>query len=182
MKIKLIISIYFIIGTSLAICLGKATFSPSERCVAPLYREYVHLRWTWTGRRHFSVSLLAWNFPLLRFSENGWRGLGSGGIEASESRRKPPSYIQGNQAPFQRLFHKLLSSFSWKTPKGHPLRILRRGFFLWLYRRGKNEPQRDWKKKIFRGLKALSADIFQTAYFFHHSQPSVINGHIRFSV
>lgn len=55
-------------------------------------------------------------------------------------------------------------------------------FFLWLYRRGKNEPQRDWKKKIFRGLKALSADIFQTAYFFHHSQPSVINGHIRFSV
>lgn len=172
MKIKLIISIYFIIGTSLAICLGKATFSPSERCVAPLYREYVHLRWTRTGRRNFDVGLLAWNFPLLRFSENGWRGLEAGGLRLSESRRKPPPYIQGNQAPSQRLFHKLLSSFSWKTPKGHPLRILRRGFFYDCTDAEKMSLNGTEKRKFSGGLRRYRQIFFKRHIFFIIPNPA----------
>ena len=137
-----------------------------RRPVAPLYREYVHLRWTWTGRRNFDVGLLAWNFPLLRFSENGWRGLEAGGLRHSESRRKPPPYIQGNQAPSQRLFHKLLSSFSWKTPKGHPLRILRRGFFFMIVPTRKKWASTGLKKENFQGTWGVIGRYFSNGIFF----------------
>lgn len=96
----------------------KATFSPSERCAAPFYRECVRPAADTGGAASASDPVLyPKDFPLERFSENGRNFpfyAGNKGEGVSLLPWGTPAYSKGNTGTLPTPFSYTLSSFSCK--------------------------------------------------------------------